>query len=125
MVHLAVLRQKPVVNTTHTRTYTAITLTGTSFIVMGQCCVSRSESTVPTPIHRNGDEDLKMMGAQSEDPLAPQYEDPDTLSRKPPPAVTYKKAEEAVDAQPNPSVSGSGVGGRCVSVACTVLCCGL
>ena len=67
-------------------------------------------STVPTPIHRNGDEDLEMMGARSEDPLAPQYEDPDSLSRKPPSAVTYKKAEEAVDTQPNPSVSGGDVG---------------
>ena len=66
-------------------------------------------STVPTPIHRNEDADLEMIGAQSEDPLASQYEDPDTLSRKPPPAVTYKKAEEAVDAQPNPSVSDNGV----------------
>ena len=74
---------------------------------------SHCDCTVPIPIHRNGDEDKEMMETRSSDALAAQYEDPDTLNRKPPPAVTYKKEGEAATVQPNPtSVSGEGEGER-------------
>ena len=50
-----------------------------------------------------------MMETRSSDALAAQYEDPDTLNRKPPPAVTYKKEGEAATVQPNTTpVSGRG-----------------
>ena len=47
-----------------------------------------------------------MVDAHSTDPLAPQYEDPSTLERQPPPAVvTYKKEDEAAEVQPAPAAS--------------------
>ena len=50
-----------------------------------------------------------MVDAHSTDPLAPQYEDPDTLERQAPPAVvTYKKEDEAAEVQPAPAASVSG-----------------
>ena len=47
-----------------------------------------------------------MVDAHSTDPLAPQYEDPSTLERQPPPAVvTYNKEDEAAGVQPAPAAS--------------------
>ena len=96
MVHLAVLRREPW--SEHNMPF-ANTLHGPVWVPLWSAFVIPIHS-----IYRNEDADLEMTGARSEDPLVPQYEDPDSLSRKPPPAVTNKK-EEAVDIQTNPSVS--------------------
>ena len=63
---------------------------------------SHCKSTVSTPSHRNGNEDLEMMAADSED-LSSRYADPSDIPHKSPLVVTYNKAEEAVYTEPNRS----------------------
>ena len=67
---------------------------------------SHCKSTVSTPSHRNGNEDLEMMAADSED-LSSRYADPSDIPHKSPLVVTYNKAEEAVYTEPNRSTKST------------------